>query len=402
MTHPQAPAPRRILIVRLSALGDIVMASGLIAALHALHPQAEISWLCEPACAPLLTHNPRLKQVLIWPRQEWQAHWRAKAYGRLVKSVLAMRRQLREQSFDWVLDAQGLLKSGLLSWMTAAPRRVSIIAREGSHIFFHERVTPPPGADPVMGSEYRFLAQYLGASGYDFDLAVGQSALVRAKAALQQALPLGPERTHGPSPLAASCLPSRSAASGTQARVAFGQRPLVALCPFTTRPQKHWVQGNWIALGRDLHRAGLQPIILGGPGDQAGASQLTQGHPELVSLVGQLRLDESVALISLCQLLIGVDTGLTHMGTALGIPTLALFGSTRPYLQGPSASTRVLYDGLPCSPCRRRPTCGGAFTCMSDLDASRVRDEALALLNEQMLTSTATPPMPSAHEDPAH
>ena len=78
-----------------------------------------------------------------------------------------------------------------------------------------------------------------------------------------------------------------------------------------------------------------------------------------------LKLDETVAVIADASLLIGVDTGLTHMGTALRIPTVALFGSTRPYRDARSARTVILYEQLPCSPCRRHPTCDGRFDCMA-------------------------------------
>lgn len=353
-THPAANAPRRILIVRLSALGDIVMASGLIPALTAAYPGAELSWLCEAGCAPLLNHNPRLKQVLIWPRAQWEQLLKAKQYLALWREVRRFRAMLRAQQFDLVLDGQGLLKSGLLAWFTGAPRRVSIIAREGSHRLVHEVVTPPPGADPVMGSEYRYLAYHLGAPQGSFvhDLAVGAAPQARARTVLAEALkPTG----------------------GTA-------RPLVVLCPFTTRPQKHWVEANWSELAQALWAQGLQPVVLGGPSDREAAARIVAQLPQVPSLAGALKLDESVALIADAQLLVGVDTGLTHMGTALRVPTLALFGSTRPYLQGPTLRTHVMYDALPCSPCRRRPTCDGAFTCMKQLTVARVHAEALRLL----------------------
>ena len=345
--------PRRILIVRMSALGDIVMASGLITALQTRYPEAELSWVCEAGCVPLLKHNPRLKQVIVWPRAEWTRLFKARQYLGLWREVRAFRARLRAERFDLVLDGQGLLKSGLIAWFTGAPRRVSIIAREGSHRLVHEVVTPPPGADPVMGSEYRFLARYLGApeGAFVHDLAVGAAPQTRVRQRLPAAL---------------------MAAGQTE-------RPVVVLAPFTTRPQKHWVEANWTALGLALHAQGLQPVVLGGPTDEAAAARIVAGHPELLSLAGQLKLDESVALIADAALLIGVDTGLTHMGTALRVPTLALFGSTRPYLQGPTSRTHVMYDALPCSPCRRNPTCGGAFTCMTQLTVARVRDEAMRL-----------------------
>lgn len=355
--HADRPAPRRILIVRLSALGDIVMASGLIPALKQRYPEAELSWVCEAVCAPLLRHNPRLKQVIIWPRGEWQALFKAKRYVALWRAVRAFRAQLRAEQFDLVLDAQGLLKSGLIAWLTGAPRRVSIIAREGSHRLVHEVVTPPPGADPVMGSEYRYLAHYLGAPQGSFvhDLAVGHDQAARAQVVLQQAL--------------------RDAWQGEPPT-----HPLVVLAPFTTRPQKHWVESNWTELAQALLKQGLQPVVLGGPADHDAAARICASLPQCLNLAGQLKLDESVALIAQAQLLIGVDTGLTHMGSALRIPTVALFGSTRPYREGPTARTRILYDALPCSPCRRRPTCNGAFTCMKQLTTARVLDAALGQL----------------------
>ncbi len=351
---PPSGEPRRILVVRLSALGDIVMASGLIPALKTRFPDAAISWVCEPVCAPLLKHNPRLEQVIVWPRGEWQDLLKARRYRDLWRAVLAFRAQLRAARFDLVLDAQGLLKSGLIAWFTGAPRRVSIIAREGSHRLVHEVVTPPPGADVVMGSEYRYLAHYLGAPQGSFvhDLAVGEGPRARARAVLGERL---------------------QAAWGGAPTV----RPLVVLAPFTTRPQKHWVEENWSELGLQMLALGLQPVVLGGPADRAAAERICAGQPQLIHLAGDLKLDESVALIADAQLVVGVDTGLTHMGSALRLPTVALFGSTRPYLEGPTPRTRVLYDGLPCSPCRRNPTCNGAFTCMKQLTTDRVLQAAL-------------------------
>lgn len=337
--------PRRILIVRLSALGDIVMTSGLIPALRKRFPGAELYWLTEAACTPLLKHNPRLKEVLIWPRAKWEQLLKAKQYRALWREIKAFRNMLRDYQFDLVLDGQGLLKSGLCAWFTGAPRRISIMAREGSRILVHERVTPPPpDADIRISSEYRHLATYLGANEVDFklDLAVGAEPRTRARAALEQQLQHQPER------------------------------PLVALCPFTTRPQKHWIESRWSELANILHDRGLRPVLLGGPADSEAAARITANSPNLVNLTGKLKLDESVALISECQQLIGVDTGLTHMGTALNIPTVALFGSTRPYLTSGTPTTHVMYDAPPCSPCHRRPTCEGRFDCMTQLTVASV------------------------------
>lgn len=347
----KSPGPR-ILVIRLSALGDVVMSSGLIPALRTLYPDARIDWLTQAAAAPLLVHNPRLDEVLIWPRERWQSLWKQRQWRALWREVRSFRAMLRERRYDLVLDAQGLLKSGLCAWLTQAPRRVGLISREGSHLLVHERVDPPGGADARIGAEYRFLARYLGAAdeSYRLDLAIGGEPLAQARQALAE----------------------RGVTGG-----------YVVLCPFTTRPQKHWFEDHWLALAPGLRRLGLTPVIMGGPDDRVAAERMARQCPGLVNLAGHLRLDASVAVVSGASLLIGVDTGLTHMGSALAIPTLALFGSTRPYLDGGQPTTTVLYDQMACSPCRRHPTCDGAFTCMRQFTVDRVLLAAQALLDKK-------------------
>jgi heptosyltransferase-1 len=327
----------RILIVRLSAIGDVVMASGLIPALRARWPEARISWLTEPTTVPLLRHNPRLDEVIPWPRAAWQQLWTERRYGELWRTVRQFRADLHARSFDVMLDAQGLLKSGLLGWLAGAPRRVGLLSREGSQWLMTERVGPREGDDPRMSHEYRDLADYLGApaGSFQLDLAVGEAPREAARATLAAVgIPVGPAGR------------------------------FAVLAPFTTRPQKHWFEDRWAALAGALRAEGLVPVLMGGPGDREAAARIAGVAPTLVNLVGQLKLDETVAAIADSALLVGVDTGLTHMGTALKVPTVGLFGSTRPYLDTGSPLTAILYEPLDCSPCRRHPTCGGAFHCM--------------------------------------
>jgi heptosyltransferase-1 len=350
MTVPATERPR-ILIVRLSAIGDVVMASGLIPALRSRWPQAHIAWLVEPAAAPLLVHNPRLDELIVWPRGEWRQLWRTHRYATLLTRFRELRNRLRASRFDIALDTQGLLKSGLWSWFSGAPRRISLIGREGSQYLATEQVHRPDeaGVPRRLGSEYRVLARHLGATDDAFqpDLAVGAAAREAARAALRAGL----------------------------AGVGEGGRYAV-LCPFTTRPQKHWFEDRWIALARRCRDGGLVPVLLGGPADREAAQRIAAEVPALVNLAGTLKLDESVAAIADAALLIGVDTGLTHMGSALHIPTVALFGSTCPYLDAGAPRSSVLYEQLACSPCRRNPTCGGRYDCMRALDVERVHAEA--------------------------
>jgi heptosyltransferase-1 len=355
MTDPSTAQIRpdaRILLVRLSAIGDIVFASPLVAALRLACPEAHIAWLVQPECSALLDHHPDLDETLICPMGHWRRLWRERRLRELAAGIGALRQTLRLRRFDLALDIQGLLKSGLLAWLSGAPERIGLGSREGSQWLMTR--TLPRGGDPRrIGSEYLYLAQNLGLPTDPFEMAVHYSAADAEFA--QEAL-------------------VRERLSGGYA----------VLCPFTTRPQKHWIEGRWGALatrlGSDL---GLTPLLLGGPGDQEAAERIADdAEGRLLNLVGRTSLTEAAALIDGADLLVAVDTGLGHMGIALGTPSLLLFGSTCPYLDTFRANARVLYHPLPCSPCKRRPTCGGAFTCMQEIQVGEVLAAARDLIGK--------------------
>jgi heptosyltransferase-1 len=147
-----------------------------------------------------------------------------------------------------------------------------------------------------------------------------------------------------------------------------------ALVPFTTKPQKHWVEDRWPAVVAGVQEAlGLPSVILGGPGDRDPASRIVAACPDsAVDLAGGTTLGQAAAVVRRARLLIGVDTALTHLGTAFRVPTVALFGATTPYLDPLTATTRILYHRMPCSPCVAHPTCDGAFTCMKRIGAEEI------------------------------
>lgn len=102
----------------------------------------------------------------------------------------------------------------------------------------------------------------------------------------------------------------------------------------------------------------------------------------MIDLTGKTSLTAAAAIIERSQLLIGVDTGLTHMGHAAQIPTAALFGSTRPYLETGLASSHVIYHAMECSPCKRNPTCGGRFDCLRSITPDEVMQVAQTLTEQ--------------------
>lgn len=342
----KAPA---ILIIRLSAIGDIVISSSLIAALRRKYPAARLVWLVQPEGYDLLAANDQLDDVLVWPRNEWRDLWRRRRIVTLAKRVVAFVRQLRGYRFDMVLDIQGLLKSAVWARLTGARQRIGLDSREGS-AWLMTRVVRHVDGDERIGSEYRSLARALELPAEDFAMHVALSA---ADIAYADQLLAGQALENG----------------------------FAVICPFTTRPQKHWFNGRWRELVEQINvRFHLPVVMLGGPGDSAAAQEIESAGHGLINLVGRTRLGQAAAIIARSRLLVGVDTGLTHMGIALAIPTIALFGSTCPYRDSGRQDTVILYSARSCSPCWRNPTCNGDFTCMRDLTVADVTRAAATLL----------------------
>jgi heptosyltransferase-1 len=347
---PVAP-PRRVLIVRLSAIGDIVMASGLIPVLHAAWPDARLAWLAQDGNAALLSANPRLAEVIVLPRARWSQLWAQRRYGTVLRELSTFARDLRARRFDLVLDLQGLMKSGVWAWLSGAPQRIGLGSREGSARLM-TRVVGRNVPDDRLGKEYRALATALGldAARFAMDVVVPEADDVAAASLLREAGVVG---------------------------------GYAVFAPFTTRPQKHWLDDRWPVLARRLAAGrGWRAVLLGGAADRARAEAIASAAGGVaVPLAGRTSLTTAAALIRGARLLVGVDTGLTHLGVAMGVPTLALFGSTCPYLRAPEGRLQVVYLPRPCSPCRRSPTCGGRFDCMRDITIDRAAAAVDALLD---------------------
>ncbi|MBN1554915.1 MAG: glycosyltransferase family 9 protein, partial [Phycisphaerae bacterium] len=134
---PKTP-PHRVLIVKPSALGDVVSAIPILRGLRRTHPETYIAWLVSTTCAPLLDGDPDLNEVILFDRKKMGHCWRSpEAMG----SLFDFRKLLRESNFDWAIDAQGLLRSGVFTkWTQAEVRAGFADAREGASLFYNRRV----------------------------------------------------------------------------------------------------------------------------------------------------------------------------------------------------------------------------------------------------------------------
>lgn len=338
-------SPERILIIRTSAIGDIVFASPFASALKRTYPQAQVSWLVQSGYEPLLEANPYLYEVISWPKQQWQSEWKQRNYCHLWKSIRQFCGDLKKRQFDWAIDLQGLMKSGMLAKISGAPRRTGLGSKEGSQWLMNQ-IIAKGGDIQRISSEYLFAANELGLETGDFlpEIYISESTIKTTKQLLIQ---------HGLQP---------------------GRYAVIA--PFTTRPQKHWENQAWRELMQSLyHRYDISSLVLGGKNDQDVAQELVNGVSGAISLAGKTPLNQSAALVNMAGLLVGVDTGIAHIAIALKTPAVMLFGSTCPYLQTGRDNVRVIWLGLSCAPCGRRPTCNGAYSCMREITVAKVLGE---------------------------
>mgnify|MGYP006294110343 FL=1 len=343
--------PRSVLLVRLSARGDIVFSSPLVRAFRRTYPDARLTWLAESHTKDLIEAHPELDQVIVVDRNGWKRLWKERRYGALLGEIRDLVRRLRRQDFDVAIDLQGLLRSGIFTFLSGAPLRIGLGSREGSQFLMNRVLSRIEGDRRAISSEYRYLAEQLELDVGDFRMEV-------------------------PLPEA-----DRSWARRQVEELGLQDGFLVAL-PFTTTPQKHWREPRWAQLmDRVREELGLPAVILGGPEDAPALERIrTEATHPPISLVGKTSLTQASAMVERASLVIGVDTGLTHMAIAFDRPTVTIFGSNIPYTRPPTDRARVVVHWLDCSPCKGSPTCDGAFTCTELIRVEEVMGAARQVL----------------------
>jgi heptosyltransferase I len=337
---PLSPAPRRILIIKPSAIGDVVHTLPILNLLKRRWPEAEISWLVTPGCAPLLDRHPQLTEVIQFNRNRFGHAWRSltatSAFARMIAG-------LRRRRFDWVLDFQGLFRSGWITWLTGADTRVGFDdAREGAPAFYTHAVSSGGWWHQHAIGRYLSMAAALGCDREPVEFHFAVDPADRAAAA-------------------AMVPPS--------ARFA-------VLIPGSLWPTKRWPPEKFAKLAPALQeRFGLDTVLLGIASEAEAAAAI----PARFNLVGRTTLRQTIALLERADLVVANDSGPMHIASALGRPLVAIYGPTNPILTGPYGRLdSVLRLDLPCGPCLERECVH--HSCLQWLDVQAV----LTLAESQM------------------
>jgi heptosyltransferase I len=347
----------KVLIVRLSAMGDVVHGIPLLVVLKENFPDWQISWLVEETSAPLLEGHPCLSHLFVVGRTWRKAKWSPSALWSAARNIFAIWKAIRREKFDIAIDLQGLLKSGFWTWSSGAPRRIGHKdSREFAGLFVNERIGERPLFDPEFPVSQRYLepALHLGAN-----LACAHYLLPPAQ----------------PATLAAADALLAVPASERQGK------PLVGFCPWSAWPSKNWPVKKWRQLAAQLS-GDCSVLILGASADAPAAETIAAGLPNVLNLVGRTNLPVLAEIFRRCQVVVGNDTGPVHLANATEGPRiLMLFGSTPPKRTGPvGAGHRTLALDLPCQPCLERICPLKHFQCMENLEVEHVLETVRELL----------------------
>jgi lipopolysaccharide heptosyltransferase I len=331
----QYPA-RRIVLIKPSALGDIINSLPVLTALRRRYPEAHISWLVNRAYEPLLRGHPDLDRTLPFDRGAsrsglWQA---TKTYTRFL-------RDFRRQEFDLVIDLQGLLRSGLFTAVSGAARRVGLSsAREGASYFYTD-VVPVADFNAIHAVDrYWLVAEAFG---------VGDEAK-------QFRLPIADE-----------------ARSWVQQALADCPRPWLAFAVGSRWITKRWPPESFANLAQRAQAHFGGTVLFVGGGDETPLAQLTasQLSGPTRDFTGTTSLPQLTALLDQVDVMVANDTGPLHLAVALGRPVVAPYTCTKIALNGPY--------GCAASGVETRVSCAGSYIkkcprldCMKELTPERL------------------------------
>lgn len=320
--------PPRLLVVKLSSLGDLFHALPIVRILKQA-TGAAIDWVTQTEYVDLVGCFEDVDRVIGFPR---------KHPSKMGKFLY----ELRKQRYDRILDLQGLLKS---AWIVRAARGGERIGpsfhREGSHHFYN-RVAGPCNKERHAVDELLDFADLLG---------------------LPKTTPEFP--VHFP-PF-----------------VTDTPRPRIALIPRSRWDTKNWPAVRFGELANRLRELCAPSLfIVGGREDLVACDEIQAAAPFVENLAGSTTLVGLGSLLAAMDLAITVDTGPMHMAAAAGTPVLALFGATDPVRTGPyGPDHRVLVtDGLDCRPCRSRICARGDLACLDRLDVEHVAQAAVEMV----------------------
>jgi heptosyltransferase I len=298
----------RILVIKTSSLGDVLQTLPAVSDARRAKPDLTIDWLVEEAFAPAPAWHPGVADVIPIALRRWRKQIHA-------RQILALIRRLREQCYDLVIDAQGLLRSAALTSIARGPSAGldSRSAREGlASLIYGRRISVPRDMHAVE----RLRRLFAGALGYALPISAPDYGLKPA---------------------------DRPA------------KPRLLLLHGATWATKRWPEIYWSDVVRRAIRAGIEPVLRWhDAAERASAERIAAGTYGTVILPAP-DLEALRRVITGTSMVVANDSGPAHLAAALGVPTITFYGATRPAHNGTLGPNQIhLAAEFPCSPCRSR------------------------------------------------
>ena len=358
---PLAREFRRLLFVRLSALGDVIHVLPAFSLLARKRPQYELHWLVEPLAAPLIQNNKHADRAEVLPRDRWRGET-GPAGPRRIKNFWDYLKNLAEVDYDLALDVHGLLKSAIPVHFSGAnitwgPED----AREGSNLFY-KRVLYKFGEDPEEGehritTNLKYISSVLGCelpekNEIDYGL--------KLKEGWQNGLPN---------------LLKDFIISAEKERRVFG-----VVHPVSSWPSKNWLLERYRLLISELLDYGINIVISGSESDRGRLEYLTNSFStsecmgELYNAAGRIDLMELYGILKKADFFLGADTGPMHLAAAAETKVAAIMGPTSPQIYGPYCqnNTIIRKENLNCLGCHEQKCPLGHNHCMQKLEVKDV------------------------------
>lgn len=324
-----ADAFRKLLIVKPSALGDIVHTLPFLAAVKERFPAVLVHWVVAKGLHTFLEGHPLIEKLWVIDKDGWKKAGNLKQTAR---EIAALWQGLRREAFDVSVDLSGLLRSGLITFAANARRKVGFAeSDEGSPFFYTEKVHGDMGIHAV--DRYLKIAAFLGCD------------------TRQVSFPLPPYDHHPP-----ICreLP----------------RQYLVMAPSAGKEANRWPADRF---GRLAARFSLPSVVIGSAAEAGIAGEVvSHARGKAISIAGRTGLKDLCAVIQGAKFFVTNDTGPMHIAAALKVPVFALFGPANPVRTGPYGDIHtVIKEEVECAPCYRWKPCEN-WRCMENLSVEKV------------------------------
>jgi len=343
-----------ILIVKLSAIGDVVHTLPSLAALRKLYPKAHISWVVEETSSDIISGHPHLDRIIVSRRKRWVKDLKKlHDIKTTITEIRSFVKTLRDREYDLVIDFHGLFKSSMIVLLSGGKRKLGYDSmQELSGLFLNERI--PEDMEKHAADRYLDFIRYLGADidNPEFYIPIEEENKIRVEALLK----------------------------ANDIDIA---EPFVAINPVAFWDTKLWEDDKFARLCDRIAKELRYKIVFTGSKGHGSIEQIqSMMTSPSINLEGQTTLRDLAYLYSLSRLLITTDSGPMHIAAAVNTPTVALFGPTDPSRTGPYGKGHIVVrKEMPCSPCFLKKC--DTKKCMKEIGVDEVFEAVKEIINRE-------------------